>query len=181
MRKENEILAVRSLEATDWPKQSQQATYPPFCISVAILYAPIKAVHTVAPQVILSIKMWNWDITVTIWAKSCNLGFMQSKTIFFRWTKFIVIKLKYNFCKYSLLNYIVFNNKKNVWWKKLVCKSFAGSRSKGIIYDQFQHMRSLFNTSSHEHQEVYLAHKPKLSLILFFRHGRVAYSNLAKS
>ena len=66
MRKENEILAVRSLEATDWPKQSQQATYPPFCISVAILYAPIKAVHTVAPQVILSIKMWNWDITVTI-------------------------------------------------------------------------------------------------------------------
>ena len=65
--------------------------------------------------------------------------------------------------------------------KKLVCKSFARSRSKGIIYDQFQHMRSLFNTSSHEHQEVYLAHKPKLSLILFFRHGRVAYSNLAKS
>ena len=118
MRKENEILAVRSLEATDWPKQSQQATYPPFCISVAILYAPIKAVHTVAPQVILSIKMWNWDITVVIWAKSCNLGFMQSKTIFFRWTKFIVIKLKYHFCKHSLLNYIVFNNKKNVWYKK---------------------------------------------------------------
>ena len=53
-----------------------------------------------------------------------------------------------------------------------------GLRSKGIIYDQFQHMRSLFNTSSHEHQSIaaslvvveggYLAkaHKPKLSLIL---------------
>ena len=34
-----------------------------------------------------------------------------------------------------------------------------------IIYDQFRRMRSLFNTSSHEHQ-VDPTHKPKLSLIL---------------
>ena len=60
--------------------------------------------------------------------------------------------------------------------RRPVC--MLGLRSKGIIYDQFQHMRSLFNTSSHEHQSMaaslvvveggYLAkaHKPKLSLIL---------------
>ena len=46
-------------------------------------------------------------------------------------------------------------------WRPLWCRVAV----QGIIYDQFQHMRSLFNTSSHEHQ-VYLAHKPKLSLIL---------------